>query len=60
VSNQTYPFWSTEHLYTRGPASGLGQKFLYFLHTDDAISLLHQYGFQSINDVSNSVVRNHS
>jgi phosphate transport system substrate-binding protein len=59
INSGAYKFWNIEHFYTRGAATGLAQKFIYFMRTDDAISLLHQYGFQSMTDVSAEVLRAH-
>jgi phosphate transport system substrate-binding protein len=59
ISSGAYKFWSIEHFYTRGAASGLTQKFTYFMHTDDAIFLLHHYGFQSMTDIPDTIIRNH-
>lgn len=59
IAKQEYKFWTVEHLYTRDPATDPAQKFIYFLRTNDGISLLHQYGFLSVTDIPDNVLRNH-
>ncbi len=59
INNGSYTFWAIEHLYTQGRATGVAQKFIYFMHTDDGMKLLQQYGFLTINEISSTALSDH-
>jgi phosphate transport system substrate-binding protein len=44
-SAKSYPFWTVEHLYSYGPATGLAQAFLKYLGTSTALSTLQAAGY---------------
>jgi phosphate transport system substrate-binding protein len=49
VANGTYPIWSYEHLYTRGPPQGASKEFIAFiLSTEVQSELLPKNGFTPI------------
>ena len=50
VANGTYPIWSYEHLYTRGPATGAAKAFIDFIQTPQVqTELVPKNGLTSIN-----------
>lgn len=49
VVNGSYPIWSYEHLYTRGPAAGAAKAFLdYLLSYEVQTNLIQRNGFVSV------------
>lgn len=62
VKNDTYQFWSLEHMYTKGPAMGLTQAFINFMYSDTMKSYFDQYdtyGYLSISDISTHLLSAH-
>ena len=52
VANGTYPIWSYEHLFTRGPAKGAAKTFISFILSPEVQSkLLVKNGFTPIGNV---------
>ncbi len=47
-----YPFWSYEHMFTKGPATGLAAQFIDFVKSSD--DLLKKNGFIKIGDMKTS------
>lgn len=55
VKNNTYKFWSLEHMYTRGSATGLAQAFIDFMYSGlmkSYINQYDQYGYLSPTDIT--------
>lgn len=51
IINGTYDFWSYCHLYTRGRAKGLSEKFINYIVSDNNKDKIYEIGFIPINDI---------
>jgi len=51
VKNGTYPFWTIEHLYTKGLASGLTQAFIDYVGSPSGTLILVANSFVDINSI---------
>ena len=49
----TYKFWSWEHMYTKGDATGAAKAFLDYMVSDDNKALIQQLGYISASDMGN-------
>ena len=59
VENNSYIFWNIEHMYTKGPATGLAQAFINYMTTTDAEDSAQQLKFLLIKDMSQSAIAAH-
>lgn len=46
-----YPFWSYEHMYTKGEATGLVKTFLDYMVSDDNKALVEKLGYIPVSDM---------
>jgi phosphate transport system substrate-binding protein len=60
VENNTYKFWNIEHMYTKGPATGLSQAFIDYMTSPDAITLSQQQDFVPITQMSPAAITAHN
>jgi phosphate transport system substrate-binding protein len=60
VENNTYKFWNIEHMYTKGPASGLTQAYIDYMTSPDAITLAQQLDFVPITQMSPAAITAHN
>jgi phosphate transport system substrate-binding protein len=60
VENNTYKFWNIEHMYTKGPATGLSQAFIDYMTSPDAITLAKQQDFVPITQMSPEAITAHN
>jgi phosphate transport system substrate-binding protein len=59
VESNTYKFWNIEHMYTKGPASGLSQALIDYMTSDDAKTIADQQDFIRISDMQASAISAH-
>ena len=59
LSDGSYPFWSVEHLYTRGNGSAQFQAYLPFLVSEQEAPMFVQYGAVPVTMLSQSVLATH-
>ncbi|MGH2494332.1 MAG: phosphate ABC transporter substrate-binding protein [Ktedonobacteraceae bacterium] len=59
VESNTYIFWNIEHMYTKGPATGLASAFLSYMATADAQTAASQLQFLLIKSMSQSAIAAH-
>lgn len=45
IINKKYPFWSYEHMYTKGEAQGLVKEFLDYMTSDDNKAVVEKLGY---------------
>lgn len=51
IENGKYPVWSYEHMYTKGPASGLAKLYIDFVMSDEAKPIISKMSYISISDM---------
>ncbi|GAC1362400.1 MAG: phosphate ABC transporter substrate-binding protein [Ktedonobacteraceae bacterium] len=56
VQSNTYKFWNLEHMYTKGPASGLALAFINYVKGPDAAATRQQQGFLDISKMSQDAI----
>jgi phosphate transport system substrate-binding protein len=59
VESNSYIFWNIEHMYTKGPATGLAQAFINYMTTPDAQASASQLQFLLVSSMSSSAVAAH-
>ncbi len=59
VENNTYKFWNIEHMYTKGPASGLAQAFIDYMFSSSAQQEESKLAFLSTTQMSPSSIQAH-
>ena len=59
VESNAYIFWNIEHMYTKGPATGLAQAFINYMTTADAQAAASQLQFLLIKSMSSSALAAH-
>ncbi len=59
VENNTYIFWNIEHMYTKGPATGLAAAFINYMTTADAEAAAGQLQFLLVKSMSQSALAAH-
>jgi phosphate transport system substrate-binding protein len=60
IQNDTYKFWSVEHMYTRGQGTPLAQSFINYVLSHEESYLIPQFGFLNLNDVPQNVRTQHA
>jgi phosphate transport system substrate-binding protein len=60
VASNAYKFWNIEHMYTKGPPSGLTQAFLNYMTSPDADAVAEGLKFVKISDVPQDIRTTHS
>ncbi len=60
VENNTYKFWNIEHMYTKGPATGLSQALIDYMTSPDAITLAQQQDYVPITQMSPAAITAHN
>jgi phosphate transport system substrate-binding protein len=60
VKSNTYKFWNIEHMYTKGPATGLSQAFIDYMTSPDAIAIAQQQDFVPITQMSPDAITAHN
>jgi len=60
VQNNTYKFWNIEHMYTKGPATGLAQAFIDYMTSPDAETIAQQQNFVPISQMSPDAITAHN
>ncbi len=59
VESNTYKFWNIEHMYTKGPASGLTQAFIDYMFSSTAKQEEAKLAFLSTTEMSASAIQAH-
>jgi phosphate transport system substrate-binding protein len=59
VQSNTYKFWNIEHMYTKGPASGLSQALIDYMTSADAKTIAAQQDFVAITDMQQAALTAH-
>src|ERR1700674_3371634 len=59
VESNSYIFWNIEHMYTKGPATGLAQAFINYMSTPDAQASAAQLQFLLIKSMSPAAIAAH-
>jgi phosphate transport system substrate-binding protein len=52
VKGGGYLFWNIEHLYTKGPATGLTKAFIDYMGSESATTIIENHSFVSISHIS--------
>jgi phosphate transport system substrate-binding protein len=60
TKNNTYKFWNIEHMYTKGPATGLAQAFIYYMTSPDAEKIAEGQNFVPISQMSPDAITAHN
>ena len=56
VVNNSYKFWTVEHMYTKGQATGLAQTFIDYMGNDNARQIIQESSFISLHSVTASAL----
>jgi len=59
VKNNTYKFWNIEHMYTKGPATGLAQALIDYMGSTDGKTEASKLDFLLISDMSSDAIQAH-
>ncbi|HYX48949.1 MAG TPA: phosphate ABC transporter substrate-binding protein, partial [Ktedonobacteraceae bacterium] len=59
VQGNSYKFWNIEHMYTKGPATGLAQALIDYMESPDAKVIAAQQDFIAITDMQQSSLAAH-
>lgn len=59
VEANTYKFWNIEHMYTKGPASGLGKALIDFMLSSQAKQEASTLDFVAITDMQQAALQSH-
>lgn len=51
ITKGKYPFWSYEHMYTKGEATGLTKSFLDYMISDEVKSVIKNKGYIPVSDM---------
>lgn len=57
VKNNTYPFWTIEHMYTRGPGSGLAQALIDFMQSSEGQQVTFKLNLIPLNEMSMTAIQ---
>ncbi len=57
VKNNAYPFWTIEHMYTRGPGSGLAEALIDFTQSAQGQQAIRERNFIAVNEMPESVLQ---
>jgi phosphate transport system substrate-binding protein len=60
TKNNTYKFWNIEHMYTKGPATGLAQAFIDYMTSPDAETIAQKQDFVPISQMSPDAITAHN
>jgi phosphate transport system substrate-binding protein len=59
VESNTYKFWNIEHMYTKGPATGLALAFLDYMSSQQAITDAHNLGYLALSEMQPAAIKAH-
>lgn len=59
AESNTYKFWNIEHMYTKGPATGLAQALIDYMGSDSAKQIATTLKFVSISDMTADAIKAH-
>ncbi len=59
VENNTYKFWNIEHMYTKGPATGLAQALINYMLSDQGKQEVANLSFIAITDMQQTALQAH-
>lgn len=59
VQSNAYKFWNIEHMYTKGPATGLAQALIDYMESDQAKQEAANLGFIPVSSMQASAVQAH-
>ena len=59
VENNTYKFWNIEHMFTKGPATGLAQALINYMLSDQGKQEAASLGFIAITDMQQTALQAH-
>lgn len=59
VKTNAYKFWNIEHMYTKGPATGLAQALIDYMANDSAKQIATSLKFISTTDLSADILKTH-
>jgi phosphate transport system substrate-binding protein len=51
IEDGKYPFWSYEHMYTKGPATGLAKAFINYIMSSDNKAVVQKLGYIPSSDM---------
>jgi phosphate transport system substrate-binding protein len=60
TKSNAYKFWNIEHMYTKGPATGLAQAFIDYMTSPDAEAIAQQQDFVAISQMSPDAITAHN
>jgi len=56
VVNDSYKFWTIEHMYTKGQATGLAQAFIDYMGNDNARQIIQNSSFVSLHEMNSGTL----
>lgn len=56
VVNNTYKFWTIEHMYTKGPATGLAQAFIDYMNNEYGGQVMRASSFIVLHDMNSAAL----
>jgi phosphate transport system substrate-binding protein len=59
VKNNTYKFWNIEHMYTKGPASGLAEALINYMASSDGKNEASKLDFLLVSDMTADAIQAH-
>ncbi len=59
VESNTYKFWNIEHMYTKGPATGLTQAFIDYMASSQAVQEAHTLGYLALTEMQPAAIQAH-
>jgi phosphate transport system substrate-binding protein len=59
AKSNTYKFWNIEHMYTKGPATGLAQALIDYMLSDDGKQAATKLAFVAITDMQTAALQAH-
>ena len=60
VESNTYKFWNSEHMYTKGPATGLSQALIDYMLSSDAAAIAASQSFIPTSQMQQSSLQAHA
>ena len=60
VESNTYKFWNAEHMYTKGPATGLSQALIDYMLSSDAATIAASQSYIPTNQMQASALQAHA
>jgi phosphate transport system substrate-binding protein len=56
ITNNNYKFWTVEHMYTKGPATGLAQAFIDYMNNEHGGQIMQNSSFIVLHDMNSDTL----